>query len=339
GNPAPGPGERLPRQDRQRGRPLPAAVLRLRPIHRTLQPGDPPGHAGARRGDRTHPGRADPAAAAQRAAPPPGARLMSGPFAILPQASSIAPGIDELFWLMIGLCAVVAVGVFVTMTVFAVRYRRGSSADRSHAPDQKIGVELTWILVPFAIFIGLFAWSLGLFARLHTPPANAETVYVVAKQWMWKVQHPGGQREINTLHVPLGQPIRLIMTSQDVIHSFYVPAFRVKQDVLPDRYTQLWFTATQAGDYPLYCTQYCGLDHSKMGGQVIVMAPRAYARWLDENDTGTSLAARGAALFRAKGCSGCHGANASVHAPDLDGIYGRIVHLSDGSTATADDRY
>jgi cytochrome c oxidase subunit 2 len=156
---------------------------------------------------------------------------------------------------------------------------------------------------------------------------------------MWKIQHPGGEREINTLHVPMGVPIRLMMTSQDVIHSFYVPAFRVKQDVLPDRYTQLWFTATQVGDYPLYCTQYCGLDHSKMGGQVIVMPPRAYARWLDENNTGTSLAARGAALFRAKGCSGCHGANASVHAPDLDGIYGRIVHLADGGTVSADDPY
>lgn len=264
---------------------------------------------------------------------------MSGPFAILPQASSIAPGIDELFWLMIGLCAVVAVGVFATMTVFAVRYRRGSSADRSHAVDTKLGVELTWILVPFAMFIALFAWSLGLFARLHTPPANAETVYVVAKQWMWKVQHPGGQREINTLHVPLDQPIRLTMTSQDVIHSFYVPAFRVKQDVLPDRYTQLWFTATKLGRFDLFCAEYCGLDHSKMGGSVVVMRPADYARWLRRNAGPDSLAAQGAKIFRQRGCSGCHGANASVHAPDLDGIYGRPVHLSDGSTVIADERY
>lgn len=261
----------------------------------------------------------------------------SSPF--LPEASSIAPGIDKLFWLMIGLCALVALGVFVTMTVFAVRYRRGSKADRSHAEDQNLGVELTWMLVPFAMFLGLFVWSLVLFVRLHTPPPRAETIYVVAKQWMWKVQHPGGQREINTLHVPLGQPIRLTMTSQDVIHSFYVPAFRVKQDVLPDRYTQLWFTATKLGRFDLFCAEYCGLDHAKMGGSVVVMRPADYARWLERNAGPDSLVARGATIFRQRGCDGCHGANASVHAPDLDGIYGRRVHLSDGSTVVADERY
>jgi cytochrome c oxidase subunit 2 len=261
-----------------------------------------------------------------------------GWFHLLPDASANARPLDELWWAMVGLCALVAVGVFVVMFVFCIRYRKGRPADR-HLAKETLPVELTWTAVPFLIFMGVFVWSLTLYAHSRTPPANAETIYVVAKQWMWKVQHPGGQREIDTLHVPTGVPIRLMMTSQDVIHSFFVPAFRVKQDVLPDRYTQLWFTATKAGDYPLYCAQYCGLDHSKMGGQVIVMPPRAYARWLDENNTGTSLAARGAALFRAKGCSGCHGANASVHAPDLDGIYGRIVHLADGGTVSADDPY
>jgi cytochrome c oxidase subunit 2 len=263
----------------------------------------------------------------------------NSPFFLLPDASSIAPGIDRLFWLMIALCLAVAIGVFATMIVFAVRYRHGSNADRSNRHVKSLGVELTWTLVPFAMFLGMFVWSLVLFAKLHTPPANAETVYVVAKQWMWKIQHPGGQREINTLHVPLGQPIRLTMTSQDVIHSFYVPAFRVKQDVLPDRYTQLWFTATRLGRYDLFCAEYCGLDHSKMGGSIIVMRPADYARWLDRHAGPDSLAAHGAAVFRQRGCSGCHGANASVHAPDLDGIYGRQVHLSDGSTVIADDRY
>ena len=257
----------------------------------------------------------------------------------LPEASSIAPEVDKLWWLMIGLCGLVAVGVFATMFVFAVRYRHGSDADRSNRHQQSLGVELTWTLVPFVMFLGLFVWSLVLFARLHTPPSNAQTVYVVAKQWMWKIQHAGGQREINTLHVPLGQPIRLTMTSQDVIHSFYVPAFRIKQDVLPGAYTEEWFTATKLGHFPLFCTQYCGLDHSKMGGQVIVMRPADYARWLDRHAGPGSLAAQGAAIFRQRGCSGCHGANASVHAPDLDGIYGRQVHLSDGSTVIADDRY
>ena len=257
---------------------------------------------------------------------------------LLPNASTNARPLDALWWTMVGLCALVAIGVFVVMFVFCIRYRKGRPADR-HLSKETLPVELTWTAVPFLIFMGVFVWSLTLYARSRTPPANAETIYVVAKQWMWKVQHPGGQREIDTLHVPTGVPIRLMMTSQDVIHSFFVPAFRVKQDVLPDRYTQLWFIAIEPGDYPLYCTQYCGLDHSKMGGQVIVMRPRAYARWLEQNNTGTSLAAQGAALFRAKGCSGCHGANASVHAPDLEGIYGRIVHLSDGSTVVADDRY
>jgi cytochrome c oxidase subunit 2 len=200
-------------------------------------------------------------------------------------------------------------------------------------------IELAWTLVPFALFLGMFVWSLFLFVRINTPPSNAQTIYVVAKQWMWKVQHAGGQREINALHVPLGQPVRLTMTSQDVIHDFYVPAFRVKQDILPGRYTQLWFTATQLGTFPLECAEYCGLDHSKMGGLVTVMRPADYARWLQGQAQPLSLAAQGEALFRAKGCSGCHGANASVHAPDLDGIYGRVVHLADGSTVVADDRY
>lgn len=259
--------------------------------------------------------------------------------ALLPEASSIAPRIDMLFWFMIGLCGLVTVGIFATMIHFGIKYRHGSKADRSGRHKQSLGIEITWTLVPFAMFIAVFIWSLFLFAGLHSPPTNGQTVYVVAKQWMWKIQHPGGQREINTLHVPLGQPIRLVMISQDVIHSFSVPAFRIKQDVLPGRYTELWFTATKTGSYSLFCDQYCGLDHSKMGGYVVVMQPAAYARWLDDNPGPESVAARGAAIFRSRGCSGCHGANASVHAPDLDGLYGRAVHLSDGSTVIADDRY
>lgn len=257
----------------------------------------------------------------------------------MPEASSLAGPIDVLFWSMVALCGVVAIGVFVAIIFFCVRYRRGSHADRTGAHQQSLGVELTWTLVPFAMFIGIFLWSLVLFARAHTPPANAQTLYIVAKQWMWKVQHPAGQREINTLHVPLGQPVRLTMTSQDVIHSFYIPAFRVKQDVLPGRYTQLWFTATKLGSFPLTCAEYCGLDHSRMGGTVVVNTPADYSAWLAGHQTGTSLAARGATVFRQAGCSGCHGPNASVHAPDLGGLYGRTVHLSDGNSVTADERY
>jgi cytochrome c oxidase subunit II len=257
----------------------------------------------------------------------------------LPQASSIAPQIDTLFWFMVALCVIVAVGVLIAIVSYSVKYRRGSQADRSGRQAQSLGVELTWTLIPLALFIGVFTWSLLVFAKMRSPPENSQTVYVVAKQWMWKTQHPGGQREINALHVPLGQPIRLTMTSEDVIHSFYVPAFRVKQDVLPGRYTELWFTATKLGSFPLFCAEYCGLDHARMGGNVVVMAPADYARWLDGHAGPQSLAVRGAALFRAHGCSGCHGANASVHAPDLDGLYGRWVQLADGSIVIADDRY
>jgi cytochrome c oxidase subunit II len=257
----------------------------------------------------------------------------------LPEASSIAPRIDGLFWFMIGLCGLVAVGVFGAMIFFCVRYRRGHVADRTGWQSGSFGVELTWTLVPFAMFVGVFAWSLLLFAEARTPPAAAQTIYIVAKQWMWKVQHPTGQQEINTLHVPLGKPIRLSMTSQDVIHSFFVPAFRVKQDVLPGQYTQLWFTATRRGAFPLTCAEYCGLDHSRMGGTVVVLSSADFAQWLTEHHSALSLSARGADVFRTSGCGGCHGSDAVVQAPDLVGLYGRPVHLSDGSTATADERY
>lgn len=258
---------------------------------------------------------------------------------LLTQASSIAPQVDALFWAMVALCGSVALGVLIAIVGYSVRYRRGSDADRSGRQAQNTAIELTWTLIPLALFVAAFTWSLVVFAKMRSPPQDSQTVYVVAKQWMWKAQHPGGQREINALHVPLGEPIRLTMTSEDVIHSFYVPAFRVKQDVLPGRYTQLWFTATQLGNFPLFCAEYCGLDHARMGGNVVVMAPAQYARWLEGHAGPQSLAARGATLFRAHGCNGCHGAHASVRAPDLAGLYGRAVHLSDGSTVIADDRY
>lgn len=257
----------------------------------------------------------------------------------LPQASTIAVRIDALFWSLTVLCAIVAVGVMIAITLYAIRYRRGSAADRRGMHDHNLGVEVTWILLPFFLFVLTFIWSLVLFAQARTPPTDAQTVYVVARQWMWKAQHPGGQREINALHVPLGQPVRLTMTSQDVIHSFFVPAFRVKQDVLPGRYTQLWFTATKLGTFPLMCTQYCGTDHSKMIGAITVMRPADYARWLAGQASPGGLAAQGAQLFRSHGCSGCHGPEAAVHAPDLAGLYGQTVHLADGRTVIADDRY
>jgi cytochrome c oxidase subunit 2 len=256
----------------------------------------------------------------------------------LPQASSFAGHVDDLFNTLLALSAVVVLGVFVVMIWFGVKYRHGSAAERQGESHRHLGIELAWTLIPMAMFIALFAWSVRLWVVLRTPPADATPVYVVAKQWMWTVQHVGGQREINTLHVPMGRPVRLLMTSQDVIHSFYVPAFRVKQDVLPGRYTELWFTATKTGTFPLFCTEFCGTDHSRMGGDVVVQAPSAFARWLHRH-AGTGLAAQGAALFRRYGCSGCHDPQSGVHAPDLDGLYGSTVPLTDGSQVRADERY
>ncbi|HZP67939.1 MAG TPA: cytochrome c oxidase subunit II [Rudaea sp.] len=264
---------------------------------------------------------------------------MSGLRLFEPQASTIAERVDALFVTLLVVSAIVMIGVWAVMIWFAVRYRRGSTADRSAPPDRHVVIELAWTLIPFAIFLGVFAWSIALFAEMQTPPKDAQTMYVLAQQWFWKIEHAGGVTELNELHVPIGTPVRLLMTSQDVIHSFYLPAFRVKQDVLPGRYTQLWFKATTPGEYPLDCAEYCGTNHAGMGGRVIVMAVTDYARWLAGHAGATSLAQRGAGLFRSLGCSGCHGENAQVHAPSLDDVYGRPVPLANGTTKLADENY
>jgi cytochrome c oxidase subunit 2 len=256
----------------------------------------------------------------------------------LPRASSFAGRVDAMFYTLLGLSTAVVLAVFITMLVFAVRFRRGRNVDRSGHSHRELGIELAWTLVPFAIFVGIFAWSIALWVDMRTPPANAATIYVIGKQWMWEFEHPGGQREIDTLHVALGQPVRLVMTSQDVIHDVFVPAFRVKQDVLPGRYTDLWFTPTRTGSYDLFCAEFCGTDHSRMRGTVIVDTPAGYAHWLATHAT-ASLAERGKTLFTRFGCAGCHDAASAVHAPHLDGLYGSTVPLADGRQVLADERY
>jgi cytochrome c oxidase subunit 2 len=178
-----------------------------------------------------------------------------------------------------------------------------------------------------------------IYVRLYQPPANALKIYVVAKQWMWKIEHAGGQREINALHVPIDTPVELIMTSEDVIHDFFVPAFRVKRDVLPGQYETLWFRADRVGTYHLFCSQFCGTDHSNMIGDVVVMAAKDYADWLTSNGAADTLADQGKELFVRYGCAGCHLGGGTVRAPSLAGLYGSPVPLSDGSTVIADDRY
>jgi len=265
-------------------------------------------------------------------------------FGLPPQASTIAPQVDALFYVVTAVTTLVAIAVFTTMIVFAIRYRHGSKARRSDdvpAAQTRLRkrVEVAWTLIPLLLFFAAFGWASRLYIERAKPPADAMPVFVVAKQWMWKAQHSGGQREIDELHVPLGQPVRLVMTSQDVIHSFFIPAFRVKQDVLPGRYTDIWFTPTRLGRFHLFCAEYCGTDHSRMGGDIVVVDPAEFQRWLAAHAGAPDMAARGEALFRQYGCSGCHGANATVHAPNLAGIYGKPVPLADGRTAIADDRY
>lgn len=255
-------------------------------------------------------------------------------------ASTMSSKMDLLFYSLLGLSVLVILGVVAFMVYFMAKYRRGSPADRSPTPEPiKHLIEWTWIGVPMLFFLATFAWGAILYHEEQTPPANAREVFVVAKQWMWKLQHMEGQREIDTLHVPRGYPIKLIMISQDVIHSFFVPAFRIKQDVLPGRYTMAWFEATRSGTYRIECAEYCGAHHADMGGTVVVMEPDDYARWLEKTALAAGLAGEGEKLFRKHGCSGCHGDHASAHAPKLEGLYGSLVGLRGGASATANDDY
>jgi cytochrome c oxidase subunit 2 len=261
-----------------------------------------------------------------------------------PADSSLATRVDLLFYAWLALGGVVTIVLAFLIVYFSAKYRHGSRANRAMATGAKLRrnshrIELAWIITPLILFMVMFAWAADLYYVHAAPPANATEVYVVGKQWMWKLEHVGGQREIDELHVPVGKPIKLVMTSQDVIHSFFMPVFRIKQDVLPGRYTMLWFTANKPGDFHMFCTQYCGTDHAQMIGHVVVMAPADFARWLASGNRSQSMAQEGAARFRQYGCSGCHGASASVHAPKLEGLFGRRVQLSDGSSVVADERY
>ena len=261
---------------------------------------------------------------------------------ILPEsASTIAPQVDAIFWGLMGISAIMTLGLFVVITFFLIRYRSASEVDRTLSRLSPTYLEVTWTTIPIFIFVGLFVWGAVVFAKASKPPADALPIYVVGVQWYWDVQHENGRHEIGDLHVPLGQPVQLIMTSTDVIHDYFIPAFRVKRDVMPGKYTVEWFTATKPGKYRIFCNQYCGTKHAEMGGYVYVMRPDDYEDWLGEQSgTGQeSLTQTGARLFRQSGCSGCHGANSSVHAPDLSGIYGHPVPLEGGEFVTADDQY
>ncbi len=261
-------------------------------------------------------------------------------FPLIPEtASTIAGQVDRLYWTLVGVSLFFGLLITVGLVVSAVRYRRGSKASRANASNDNLVLELSWSLAPLAIAMGLFTWSAGLFIDMHVTPPGAMEVYVVAKQWMWKIQHPEGNKEINELHVPIGKPVKLIMTSQDVIHSFYVPAFRIKQDVLPGRYTTQWFEATKTGEYHLFCAEYCGTSHSGMVGRVVVMEEADYQNWLGGRAGGDLMANSGERLFTRFGCQTCHRKDSGQRGPALDGLFGSTVQLSGGGRVPADADY
>src|SRR5579862_9766294 len=259
-------------------------------------------------------------------------------FPLWPQrASSMAGNVDALFIFLLIVSGMMTLLVFTAVVYFAARYRyrRGVPAEQI---EGSIPLELTWSIIPFGVFMVIFFWGAFVYFKSRTPPRDATEVYVVAKQWMWKLEHAEGQREINELHVPVGRDVKLIMTSQDVIHSFFVPDFRMKQDVLPGRYTVAWFRATKPGIYHLFCTQYCGTQHSGMIGSIIVMEPAQYEAWMSGSSNGP-LSASGEKIFAELGCVTCHRTDTQGRGPNLQGVFGKPVQLEDGRIVTADENY
>lgn len=262
-------------------------------------------------------------------------------FRFLPeQASSIAGEIDALYFFLIGVSTFFTVLIAGLIVYFSIKYRRGSRANRANPPHSSLTLELIWIVVPLGISLVIFGWGAKLFFETARPPANAIEVTVNAKQWMWKFQHPQGRREVDELHVPLNRPVKLKMISQDVIHSMFVPAFRVKQDVLPGRYSYVWFQATKPGEYHLFCAEYCGTDHSRMRGRVVVMQPQAYQSWLAGSVSNEPPAVAGARLFEQMRCNSCHrGDGEQSRGPPLERMLTRPVQLVGGESIVADDDY
>jgi cytochrome c oxidase subunit 2 len=247
--------------------------------------------------------------------------------------------VNNLYIAELGLSGLIMATVLAMMLTFCIRYRKGSDASRADRAQKTWHFEIGWTIATLGAFLILFVWGAAIYIWLYQAPPGDEEVYVVAKQWMWKIEHSGGQREIDALHVPVNKTVRVVMASEDVIHSFFVPAFRVKRDVVPGTLETIWFRADKTGVFKLECTQFCGLQHATMHGEIDVLSGPDYARWLTEQGVHQSLAEQGEAVFRAHGCSGCHGDNSTVHAPSLAGLYGTYVNLQDGSVRLADEAY
>jgi cytochrome c oxidase subunit 2 len=251
-----------------------------------------------------------------------------------PRASTTAGEVDALYAFLILVTIVMTGLIFFATFVFAIKYRRKSPNDPPPKPIHgSIPLEIAWSVIPFLVMLVMFAWGTKLYFQNYTPPpSNTLDIYVTGKQWMWKVQYPGGQREINEMHVPTGKPVKLTLASEDVIHSFFIPAFRMKHDVVPGSYQTYWFEATKTGRYHIFCAEYCGTGHSDMGGWVTVMEPKEYEDWLSSGAVVESMVEQGQKLFAQYGCSTCHPF-------DLRNVFGKPVQLEDGRTVIADEAY
>lgn len=263
------------------------------------------------------------------------------------QASTFAKSVDELYLFVVAVTAVIFVLVSLVAIIFFYRYRRKSEGEVPEPIEGNLPLEIIWSVIPLILLMVMFFWGTWVYFKINKEPENALPIYVVGKQWMWKIQHPDGAREINELHVPVDTPIKLLMTSEDVIHSFYIPAFRVKKDTVPGRYTQLWFEATKVGTYHLFCAEYCGTKHSQMIGQVHVLSQQDYAKWLgsglgggDSAPIAITASSPGEAVFKKYLCNTCHmSANPVQLGPRLENIFGHEVELQDGTKVMVDENY
>jgi cytochrome c oxidase subunit 2 len=255
------------------------------------------------------------------------------------QASTMAPRVDNLYFFLIAVSAFFALLVTTLVIVFAIRYRRRHMHEVGAPIHGSLVLELVWTGVPFVLAMTMFVWGASVYFAIARPPAESLDIYAVGKQWMWKFQHREGQREINALHVPVNTPVRMILTSEDVLHDLYLPSFRVKMDAIPGRYTQLWFTATKLGTYHLFCAEYCGTKHSGMIGWVTVLSQDDYQSWLSGGATEGTLAQVGEKLFTQFACNTCHAAGDTQRGPVLNGLFGARVTLASGETVVADNAY
>jgi cytochrome c oxidase subunit 2 len=266
---------------------------------------------------------------------------MQGWIPLVPEsASTFSWKVDALYFYLSGVTLFFALLISATLIFFVIRYRRRTPYEIPRPIAGSHRLETLWTIIPFVIAMTMFGWGARLYFEQYKPPQNAMEIYVVGKQWMWKLQHATGQREINALHVPVGRKIKLIMTSEDVIHDFFVPAFRTKADVVPGRYTTIWFEATKPGTYHLFCAEYCGMNHSGMIGSIYVMEPREFDNWLSGNASNASPAAAGQQLFQTLGCVSCHGANGEGgRGPTLTGIFGHDTVIEGGQKVRVDEGY